>query len=126
MDSRAPVVARSFGFTSIEIARSVSDAAIQVSLPQSSALTVNLQPAVSTSGLLRSARSFGVVCIADAVNGQPRPCRGSQFRIHLPLEYSSNRSQKNGDKNRRFGKGKSQTFNSGGMSVFSNSPFITI
>ena len=36
MDCRATIVARSFDFTSIEIARSGSDAAIQVTLPQMS------------------------------------------------------------------------------------------
>ena len=49
-----------------------SDAAIQVDLPHSSALTVRTQSADSTNGLLRSARSFEFICLTDAVSGLPR------------------------------------------------------
>ena len=135
MDCHAPVGALSCDFTSIEIARSGSDAAIQVTLPRifsldcrdavrcfyqwtaasgyspssqfriylvpeyhqtregvspwrskcfyrkCSALTVRTQSADSTRGLLRSARSFGVVCIAAAANGLPRPCGARRFEF---------------------------------------------
>ena len=71
--------ARSFEFTSIEIARSGSDAAIQVSLPQSSAPTVRTQS-------------------TDAVNGLPRPygacsCDFTSIEIANPRSGCGNPSE---------------------------------
>ena len=65
MDCRAPAglaVSDLFGVgIIIEIARSGSDAAIQVSLPHSPTQTVRTQSADAANGLLRSARSCDFV-----------------------------------------------------------------